>query len=163
MQKKLKWPAKLKVNSLPDMSQNLSTPMNGVLGMVELLLDTDLSEEQSKFITVIKSSAGSLLGIINDILDFSKIEAGKLILESIDFNLRALIEDFSAMVLFRANEKGLSLSCNITNDTPNLLNGDPGRIRQILINLVANMAIKSTLWKNRILIQNLFQKQKQMQ
>jgi two-component system, sensor histidine kinase and response regulator len=128
---------------LANMSHEIRTPLNGILGMTTLALQTRLSAEQREYLTTVKSSAESLLELINDILDFSKIEARRLDLEHTEFDLRETIGDTAKLLALRAAEKGIELACHIVSDVPEILLGDAGRLRQVLLNVMGN-AVKFT-------------------
>ena len=128
---------------LANMSHEIRTPMNGIIGMNQLLLDHRLDGNQRRYAEVVRDSANSLLAILDDILDFSKIEAGKLELETVDFDVRAIVEGVADLMAAKAQEKGLELLCLIQPEIPSGLRGDPVRLRQVILNLLGN-AVKFT-------------------
>jgi len=135
--------SRLKSEFLANMSHEIRTPLNGIIGMTELALDTALAPAQREYLGLVRSSANSLMSVIGDVLDFSKIESGKLELDPVRFVLSDCLDDTIRTLALRAHEKGLELVCHVPADVPDALVGDPGRLRQVVVNLIGN-AIKFT-------------------
>ena len=135
--------SRVKSEFLASMSHEIRTPLNAIIGMAELLSETKLSDEQNRYVGIFRKSGEALLSLVNDILDLSKIEAGQLVIERIDFNLPRLVEEATDIYSLKTDEKGIELICQVVSDVPGWAKGDPGRLRQIILNLLGN-AIKFT-------------------
>ncbi len=135
--------SRVKSEFLASMSHEIRTPLNAIIGMAELLSETKLSGEQDRYVGIFRKSGEALLSLVNDILDLSKIEAGQLVIERIDFNLPQLVEEATDIYSLKTDEKGIELICQVVSDVPSWAKGDPGRLRQIILNLLGN-AIKFT-------------------